>query len=381
MVISSSGIPSAALLTYFAPTLPSVFCLRLAMGTFAGLGIPMAVVILSEVSPKQLRGISVATMGIAWCLGEFYAAVGLFYMAPDLQRGPWRWLVLWAAAPAMKLLVCGVLSPVTRYDTAHWLGVQGRAEETVGALNLMARMNGRPELALGDCGRVALRASAKTSGDSMEALAELSQQPLAVYTVAQAILCFAKDFALFGTGVLWPLAWADLHARFHLEAAGELMGTALLGIPGVGLAMCIMHHLPRRAALGGAGVICAGACWALLSLQDGTWRGLAGVVLFKLFFPTWQMVTMLLPAEIFPTPIKSCGYALVMLFGRAATLLAPMIVGLSRVGFLLCTFALATLAAVVVQLLPETRLAEVVDTTEGIEEAAMEARGVRYGAA
>jgi len=385
MLCSSAGIPCTALLTSLAPNLLSVYALRFALGSFAGLGIPVAFVILSEVTPKQLRGVSVAAMGFAWCIGEFYAAAGLLLLAPDLQSGPWRRLVLWAACPALKLLVCGLLSPVTRYDTAHWLGVQGRIDEMVGAINTMARLNGREELGIKECRNLTVKAKAATL-DHTQALAELGRAPLLVCTLAQCLLCFAKDFALYGSAVLWPLAWAHVRERGHLEPAAELMATALLGVPGVFLAMGVMHMLPRRCALAGAAVLCALACRALMSLECGSPVGLVGVAVFKLSFPTWQMVTMLLPAEVFPTQIKSCGYSMVALFGRLATVVAPAIVGLSHEGFLASTATLALLASIAVYLLPETRAAELVDAaapkepTEPLMGPPPETEGTCYGA-
>jgi len=141
--------------------------------------------------------------------------------------------------------------------------------------------------------------------------------------------------------------------------------------------MCLMHMLPRRLALGTAALLCAAAAWALLRLESGAWLGFAGVAVFKLFFPTWQMVTMLLPAEIFPTQVKSCGYSLV-------TIVAPMVVGLSRPGFLVCTYTLALVAALTAQLLPETRAADIVDAAgagDCKEPLAPEVAGSSYGTA
>lgn len=360
MLIGYLGIIVVASLTFVVQTLQTVYMLNFMLGTFAGIGIPIAFITISEVTPTELRGIGTAATGVAFALGELWTACGLRFLNPDLREGPWRQLVLWAAAPAVLLVCLGSISPVTRYDTAHWLGIKGRSKDMIETVNLMARMNGRKLLELHADHELQVDVS-MSNKSTAEALGSLARVPLRTYAIVLGLLFFVKDFAFYGSGVFWPLAWSQVHAAEGIFPATELILTATLGIPGFGLAMYLMYKMPRRHALSSAAILCSMACFALRLLEAGSTTGLFGVVMFKLFFPTWQMVTMLLPSEIFPMQIKSCGYSLVAVSGRVATIVAPSVVGHSHTGFLLATAILAGITAMLVHILPETKDAEILN--------------------
>jgi len=356
MLVGYTGVVSSAVLISIMPSSPALlYVLLFAFGTFAGIGIPVAFIVLSEISPISLRGISSAAVGVAFSLGELWAGFGLWCFMPSLEGGPWHLMMLWAGIPALFFLVYGMLTRISKYDTVHWLAVNGQAEDLVGAVNLMAEVNGRPEFKL-EAGK-SLHSCAKGAHHHTgfaEEFAVLGQCPLLLFTIAQAILFFAKDFAFYGMGVFWPVAWEHVKG-LSLMPASELCATALLGIPGVGIAMVLMYRFPRRRALAITAIVCGLAAGLLTTLESGNILGLIGVCLFKLFFPTWQMVTMLLPSEIFPTNVKGMGYSLVAVFGRFATILAPIIVGASRLKFLVACAGLAVCAAGFVSQLPETK--------------------------
>jgi len=181
------------------------------------------------------------------------------------------------------------------------------------------------------------------------------QWPTSLYSVLLCLLFFGKDFGYYGMGVFWPLAWAEVAGVGSLWPAQELFLTAIFGIPGIAVAMYMMYKVDRRPAIAIGGGVCAGAALLITRLDYGDERGLIGVLMFKLFFPTWQMVTMLLPSEIFPTTIRSWAYGLVAVFGRFATILAPTVVEGSHAGFLGFCASLGLISAMCAMLLPETK--------------------------
>merc|ERR1719282_2054160 len=117
-------------------------------------------------------------------------------------------------------------------------------------------------------------------------------------------------------GVFWPLAWKE--SNFRIMNSTELTLTAAIGIPGVGIAMVIMYLLPRRIALSSSAIICAVAAFIIKGLLAKHTAAFIGVVIFKLFFPTLQMVTMLFPSEVFPTQVRVWAWSFVSFFGRIA---------------------------------------------------------------
>eukprot|EP00440_Ansanella_granifera_P049186 gb/GFBE01053294.1/.p1 GENE.gb/GFBE01053294.1/~~gb/GFBE01053294.1/.p1 ORF type:complete len:508 (+),score=101.15 gb/GFBE01053294.1/:1-1524(+) len=329
-----------------------LYALLFILGCCAGTGVPVAFIILSEVSPKAFRGMCTGAMAVSWCLGELWAGVGLWYIMPQLEQGPWRMAIVWATAPSVVMMLFGSLSRVARFDTAQWLSVKGRRDDVFMAVNLMAEMNGKELLS----SRQSLRMEDTPKGDAgfMEAVNTLQETPMRLHTLVLAVLFFGKDFTGYGMGVFWPLAWEHVH-EMNFSPATELCATALLGIPGVCIAMLLMHLLPRRVALATAAGACAAAVACLLRLESGSPLGLVGVALFKLFFPTWQMVMMLLPSEIFPTRIKGVAYSCVAVCGRSATVIAPASVSESRQEFLSVCCAIALLTTFLARSLPETK--------------------------
>lgn len=376
MLIGSIGVASMAGIVACVPPSPLlIYILRFALGVFAGIGIPVSFITLAEVCPTNLRGICTAAMGMAFTLGELWAGIGLLLFMPQLDRGPWRNMVLWAAQPAVALLIFGCASPVSRSDSAHWLAIKGRGEDLVDCINLMAEMNGRPDLML-EVGE-SLYAEKDEAVDRAAAHQTLFEWPMSCYTICLALLFFAKDFAFYGMNVFWPLAWANFRG-LALPPAAELMCTSAMGIPGVLIAMKMMHALPRRTALASSATLCAVAAMCLTTLEAGSNVGLLGAAVFKLSFPGWQMVTMLLPSELYPTSIKGVAYSYVAVFGRIATIIAPLVVGASHCGFLFASLAAACMAACAALRLPETKDCRFVNMVENEPAVVKPAKG--YGA-
>merc|ERR1719446_1350783 len=102
--------------------------------------------------------------------------------------------------------------------------------------------------------------------------------------------------------------------------------------------MIFMFILPRRLAFAASALLCGLGCFAVHGiLDDELALGLTGVVTFKLFYPTTQMTTFLLPSEVFSTQVRVWGMSLTAACGRLATLLAPVIINESQLFFLTLT--------------------------------------------
>lgn len=358
MLVGYVGVICAALCTFFVYDKMLLYIMRCVLGLFGGIGIPTALISISEVSPRAMRGVSTAAFGVAYCLGDIWAATGLRLVMPDLVNGPWRLLLFWAMTPAISLLIFAALSPVSRCDTPFFLASAGRKEEAVTALNLIAEVNGQPDLKITNPELLEHTSPKHGYVPFSAAFKVMVQWPTWMQTLVLCVLFFGKDFGYYGMNVFWPIAWARISADgvVRMYAATELCFTALLGIPGVVVAIYLTWTVPRRVALGLGGIMCAIAAHFVWLLDDGDRHGLAGVVMFKLFFPSWQMVTMLLPSEIFPTETRSWGYATVALAGRFATISSPFVVEYSHRAFLLTCSGLGLGSMVLTfACLPETK--------------------------
>mmetsp|Transcript_60856 Transcript_60856/g.145054 ORF Transcript_60856/g.145054 Transcript_60856/m.145054 type:complete len:490 (-) Transcript_60856:136-1605(-) len=349
---------SSVLIASIPSTYIGVHILLYTLGLSAGTGIPISLITLAEVCPTSWRGFNAAAIGMSFSFGELWTGVGLRFFLPYMDEGPWHGMMLWAAFPSFAMLIFGLASPMTRYDTPLWLAANAKVDEVVKCLNLIANMNGRSDLTLGSDNDLDLGSVTDGHHDGGRGLLDsfrlLFRAPLYVQVLTMMLMFFAKDFAFYGMSVFWPITWRHLDVAEMLPAT-ELCATAMLGIPGVLVAMIIMSHSPRRVALAALACLCILACLLLTRLgEQPTTSGLAGAMLFKICFPTWQMITMLLPAEVFPTEVKGIAYSTIAFCGRLATIVAPLVIGWSTTLFLQTTASLALMCAGVVFILPET---------------------------
>ncbi|CAL1172889.1 unnamed protein product [Cladocopium goreaui] len=334
----------AAVLEY-----PSLgFC---SFGFFGGLGIPAAFIALAEVCPSKLRGVTNAAMAFAFCFGDVWCALGFRILLPELVGKAWHGMLLWIGIPPFLLLAFGLISPVARLDTAHFLSARGQLE-SVKVLELMASMN--------DSGRVDLSAMAPEHEEKpvsvSDALQSLTSRENSLSVLALSVMFFVKDLAFYGMGAFLPLAWRKSSVLEGALPATELLCTALVGVPGVLVAMILIFSLPRRLAYAVAAGICAIGVYAVHGILDQqALFGVTGVVFYKLFYPTAQMITFLFPAEVFSTQIRVWSMSIIAFCGRMAPLAVPWIVHTSQHLFLFLTMGFFVLASLLVWSLPETK--------------------------
>lgn len=365
MLVGYCGVILTAGFTTMASSLTMLYGFRLFLGFFAGIGIPTAFITVAEVTPTVYRGMATAFLGLAYVLGEIWASLGLLMLMPDLVQGSWQLLINWAMIPAIVIVFFGLKSPVTRHDTPFFLACQGKTSEVRQVLNMIAELNGKQHLRLADEATVICHVPEVVAFS--EVLPSLLRPPLVSKVFILSYIMFAKDFALFGAGVFWPQMWAVVEGIGAVSPALELLATATMGIPGVLLAVALLKILPRKVGvLLGASITCA--CALLFrGMPNGRVTAFVGILAFKLFFPTWQMTSMLLPSELLDTRIRGCGFSFAASFGRLATIVSPFAVELGIDGFTGILAALSFGAAVLVALLPETKDCEL--TEDAVNEA------------
>lgn len=378
------GMPIAQVLIWaFSTSLQAIYFLLLLLGLFAGIGIPAAVTLLSEVVPDHHRGLFGAALCLGFCMGELWTAIGLEIFVPDLANGCWHCPLLWAVVPPICLLFMGYCSRATRFDSPHFLAVRGQPTNLVLALNLMAEMNGHPEFVASS--------PAKTNPehgreDPPMGFGEMMQRicsgRMGVWTAVLSYLFFSVNMCYYGTVEFWPIGWSALDMK-GMDSGVQMICTALMGFMSVPIAMFSMANFPRRLSLSLVGLLCTIAVLCLRGLiLNNLVQGWMGVSMFKLLWMTFQMTTINLPGEIYPTRVSVWGWSLVCFFGRLGCILAPIVMEISNVGYLYVAACLLSLASMLVWLLPETSKVELdeldmLDSSEQTRAEAVQSKG--YG--
>jgi MFS family permease len=351
IMVGFMGMALSQVLLFYVPNLAGLYILVFVLGCCAGFPIPAAVTMMGEVVPSHFRGLTVGALALGLSMGELTSAIGLRLFVPNLVDGAWRFQLLWAAIPPVFLLLMGLFCSATAFDSPQFLASHNRQKELRGALNLMAEMNGRPDFVLdhdlpGDEG--------ESDVSFAEARDVLFSGKMAMYTLALCVMFFTFNWGYYGTVDFWPLGWEGMHLQ-GIDKATEMIFTALIGFIGVPVAMFTMHSVPRRPGICVAALFCfiASVCLHGL-LVDSIVKGWVGVVLFKIFWMTFQMTSCLLPSEIYPTRISVWGFSIVCFFGRLGCIMAPIAISFSSSVFLNALAVLLLATASMVWILPET---------------------------
>lgn len=351
MMVGFIGIAFTQILLYMMPYMIGIYVLVFALGFFAGFPIPAAVTMMSEVVPGSARGLTIGALALGFSMGELTSAVGLRIFVPDLLNGAWRCQLLWAAIPPVFLLLLGLFCNATRFDSAHFLAAHNYQGDLKQVLNLMAQMNGKPELTIQDD-------IPGTEGEADVTFSEVSgylfRGSMGIQTLVLCVMFFTFNWGYYGTVDFWPIAWESMNIK-GITAATELIFTALIGFLGVPVAMFTMSQVHRRPGVCLSAFFCFGASICLKGLLiDNVAEGWIGVIVFKIFWMTFQMTNYILPTEIYPTRISVWGWSIVCFFGRLGCIMAPFAISFSLNFFIVGLATLLAVSAAVVWLLPET---------------------------
>eukprot|EP00928_Gymnodinium_smaydae_P034345 TRINITY_DN24360_c1_g4_i1.p1 TRINITY_DN24360_c1_g4~~TRINITY_DN24360_c1_g4_i1.p1 ORF type:complete len:499 (+),score=54.01 TRINITY_DN24360_c1_g4_i1:83-1579(+) len=339
-------IGSMGFLTGLALNPAMMVCLRFGVGVGCGVGFPSVYSLMPEVCPTHLRG-SMSSLMIGFMpLGELYAALLVLFVDPTLSSSQhhcelyahypnmyrpfvctWRTMCELSALPAFFFFVCSFFF---LWESPQYLCAHGRAEEARVVLRKMAKMNGK-SVDLDDTQLVTSAAVPEPVPHEFSytsALTKLLSPPFFGTTLFMFLAHFTKDFSVFGLSYVLPQYFHQLET---LTVGVHLTIMALLAIPGVLMAF----FLTRASAIGHITSMraCAAFCalFTLGMLESS--RDLIGApcaFLCKSFAMAYFICTVVYTAEVFPTQFRNTAVGFCTSFGRAGSILAPLIFELSR---------------------------------------------------
>ncbi|MFJ5562873.1 MFS transporter [Lysinibacillus xylanilyticus] len=117
-------ITVASALQFFVTDPVTLFILRILIGVALGGDYAVGSTLLAEFSPRKYRGILLSSLNAIWTLGYVSASVVGYYLG---KMGPdsWRWMLVSAVIPAVIVLVMRIGTP----ESPRWLVKMGRNEE------------------------------------------------------------------------------------------------------------------------------------------------------------------------------------------------------------------------------------------------------------
>lgn len=335
-------LAALSVLQGFIGSAAQLLALRLAIGFLLGTDYVVSKALLTEFTPRRIRGRILGSLSVAWAGGyacAYFVGFALGASGPEA----WRWMLLTSALPCLLVLPLRLTLP----ESPRWLTNHGRAAEA--AAIVRERLGGHvapppptPRMVTGH-GRWRQLLSPRWRRRTLVGC---------VFFTCQVIPYFAV-----GTFVAQVMSAMNVESGY---LGGLIYNASLLG--GAIAGLLVVDRISRRSFLIGSFTIPA-AAMLILSLSSGL-PAAAMIVLFAVFAGVLSAASNLcyvyLP-ELFPTDLRASGIGLSIAASRIgsaiSTFLLPVVVAAYgvRTALAACVAVLALGAIVCRQWAPETR--------------------------
>lgn len=282
-------ITIASFLQFYATSPEQLIGLRILIGIGIGIGLggdySVGHTLLAEFSPRRHRGILLGAFSVVWTIGYVLASLAGHHFITE-SPDAWRWLLASAALPALLITLLRWGMP----ESPRWLLRQGRFAE---AHAIVHRYLG-PHVLLGD------EVSAASGKHIKTLFSPLYWRRTAFNSIF--FVCLVIPWFVIYT-------WLPTIAQtIGLENAltASLLLNALL-IVGALLGLVLTHLLAHRRFLLGSFLLLAATLLVMAFLPSGSPFTLLLFVLFSTTISAVSNLVGILPAESFPTDIRSLG--------------------------------------------------------------------------
>jgi len=326
---------------------------RFLVGLGLGAELPVASTLISEFSPRAIRGRVVVALEAFWALGWILAALIGTFIVP--QANGWRWALAIGLIPAIYSLVIRMGTP----ESVRFLESVGKHDQ---ARQVVERFEASPALFS--------RTKKQTEDASVHGAAESADNAESAKihsiwaagqrrkTIALCVIWFCINLSYYGA-FIWIPALLNAQGFSLVKSFAFTLIMTLAQLPGYAVAAYLIEKWGRRATLAtfllGSALAAAGYGMA----HAEVFIILAGCMLSFFNLGAWGALYALSP-EIFPTHLRGTGTGAAAGIGRIASIAAPLIVpplvAFGGTPLLFTLFSTAFLvAATTVFLLPERR--------------------------
>ncbi|WP_288802176.1 MFS transporter [Corynebacterium dentalis] len=329
-------------------SLAVLIAFRFLVGLGLGAELPVASTLISEFSPRAVRGRMVVLLEAFWALGWILAAViGTFIVSGSADG--WRWALALGCIPALYSVVIRRGMP----ESVRFLESRGKHEE---AEAVVRSFEESPALASKKIN--AMEETVIVHDHAVEQATGIWGRALAKRTAALWVVWFCINFSYYGAFIWIP---SLLHAQgFTLVKSFTFtLIITLAQLPGYAVSAFLIERWGRRATLAtflvGSALSAAG-----YGLADAEWQIIvAGCFLSFFNLGAWGALYAIGP-ELYPTSLRGTGTGAAAGFGRIASILAPLTVPplltFGGQGILFAVFGIAfAVAALAAFTLPEQR--------------------------
>ncbi|WP_459612677.1 MFS transporter [Corynebacterium urogenitale] len=302
-----------------AGSLAVLMIFRFIVGLGLGAELPVASTLISEFSPRAVRGRMVVLLEAFWAVGWILAAIIGTFVVSASDNG-WRWALALGCIPALYSVVVRWGMP----ESVRYLESRGRHEEAESAVR---SFENSPPLASNKITRQGDNPAQQTHtahDQGIETAHGIWDRLLAKRTAALWIVWFCINFSYYGAFIWIP---SLLHAQGYtlVKSFTFTLIITLAQLPGYAVAAYLIERWGRRNTLATflAGSALSAAAYGFASSD---WQIIvAGCFLSFFNLGAWGALYAIGP-ELYPTTLRGTGTGAAAGFGRVASILAPLAV-------------------------------------------------------
>jgi putative MFS transporter len=335
----------ATALCAFAPNLTWLLVFRFIVGLGLGGQLPVAVTLVSEYIPAQVRGRFIVLLESFWGLGWLVAALVSYFVIPSYG---WHVAFLIGGLPALYVFM--ILKKVP--ESVPYLINRGRIEEAHALVQKLERECGVEVIQQIEVKPVATKQSVSFS--------QLWSNPFAKRTLMLWLIWFGIVYSYYGI-FTWLPSLLVKQGYSIVQSFEYVLVMILAQLPGYIAAAWLVEKLGRKWTLAGFIGLCAVSAYFFGQANTVTLIMFWGCLMSFFNLGAWGVLYTYTP-EQYPTNIRAFGSGWASAIGRMGGIVAPLVVtqmmvqsnGFNHV-FMMFTAVLFAVALVILVLGEETK--------------------------
>ncbi len=296
----------------FSVNYPMLLILRFCTGFGLGGELPAASTLISELSPKKIRGRNVIILESFWAWGWILAALVAYLLIPVYG---WRTAFWVGAVPALFAAYLRKAIP----ESPRYLEATGQGEAADQMVKVMEQQAG-----ISDGYKTKEASGAVKDVVTRLSLGELWSKKYARSTFVLWVIWIGINFGYYGF-VLWTPTLLVVQGFALVKSFQFTLIMCLAQLPGYFSAAYLVEKIGRKWVLTIYFAGTAFAAWMFGHAGSTTQVLLYGSLLYFFSLGAWGCVYAYTP-EVYPTVARGSGTGWAAAFGRIGAFVAPMIV-------------------------------------------------------
>ena len=329
----------------FAPNLTWLLVFRFIVGLGLGGQLPVAVTLVSEYIPAQVRGRFIVLLESFWGLGWLCAALVAYFVIPKFG---WHMAFLMGGIPALYAIVIWFKVP----ESIPYLINRGRIVEAHALVQQIERQCGVEVIE-----HIIVKPVAEKKNVSFT---QLWSGAFARRTLMLWLIWFGIVYSYYGI-FTWLPSLLVKQGYSIVQSFEYVLVMILAQLPGYVVAAWLVEKLGRKATLAGFIGMCAVSAYFFGQADTVSMIMFWGCLMSFFNLGAWGVLYTYTP-EQYPTNIRAFGSGWASAIGRMGGIVAPMVVthmmvqsnGFSAI-FMMFTAVLLAVAAVILILGEETK--------------------------